>query len=98
MSKLNHGGYEKMAQLQQRSDQLTAQSKPLRDRIANFVARRPYTKFTYVDPVPNFDSKRIHGPICRLIKMKNPETSYALEIAAGGRVFLIYINLIQNVS
>lgn len=86
MASLNFGGENEIIQLQERAQQLTQESRNLKDTIYNFTARRPYTNFTYTDPTPNFDRRQVHGPICKLIKVKSPETAFALEIAAGGRV------------
>lgn len=79
-----------MTQLQQRGQQLTQQSRQLDNRISTFVSRRPFTTFTYdASRIPNFNHRQVHGPICRLIKVKDAQATFALEIAAGGRVFFI---------
>lgn len=95
MASLNFGGEDEIIQLQNRAQQLTQESRNLKDTIHNFTSRRPYTNFTYTDPTPNFDSRQVHGPICKLIKVKSPETAFALEIAAGGRVNIVSQNKIK---
>lgn len=79
-----------MAELQSKSEQLSRESRNLKDRVYNFLARRPYTNFTYTDPVQNFDKRQVYGVICRLITVKNPEAAFALEIAGGGRVSIFF--------
>lgn len=89
LTKVNFPGEDAMNQLQQRREQLRNECHNLRSRVADFVARRPYTTFAYTDPTPNFDRSGVYDTVCRLIKVNNPATAFALEIAAGGRVSLL---------
>lgn len=98
LAKLNYGGEDQLIKLRQHGEQLTQQSRQLKERINSFVARRPHTTFTYTDPTPNFDRRQVYGAICRLINVKNPETAFALEIAAGGRVFFVVLKLIFYIT
>lgn len=61
----------------------------LQERIENFTARRPYTKFNYSDPETNFNKQSVKGVVCRLIKCCDNRNCLALETAAGGRVRLV---------
>ena len=52
-----------------------------------FVASRvPRLQFEYTAPTPGFDHSRVKGPVAKLIRLKDPATATALEVAAGGRV------------
>ena len=55
--------------------------------------RFPQLKFDYRDPEKNFDRNKVHGLVAKLIKVESPETATALEVAAGGKVFVtVYYN------
>lgn len=48
--------------------------------------RFPHLQFDYKDPEKNFDRRKVHGLVCKLIKVKDVKTATALEVAAGGKV------------
>ena len=48
--------------------------------------RFPQLKFQYRDPEKNFDRSKVHGLVAKLVKVKDPSTATALEVAAGGKV------------
>lgn len=77
-----------MQELQNTKRRCVQESRSLQEQVEYFTARRPYTKFVYRDPETNFNRKSVVGVVCRLIKLKNPETAAALETAAGGGVSL----------
>lgn len=60
-------------------DTLTAQ---LQGRLA----------FHYTDPVKGFDRSKVKGIVARLIKVKNPKHSTALEVVAGGKLFQVVVD------
>lgn len=55
---------------------------------ANFIFyfRFPQLHFDYKDPEKNFDRNKVHGLVCKLIKVKEVRAATALEVAAGGKV------------
>ena len=53
-----------------------------------FFFRFPHLQFQYRDPERNFDRSRVKGLVAKLIKIKDPNTASALEVAAGGKVRL----------
>lgn len=77
---------EKMTELLDRRRSLHKEIQQLQERIENFTARRPYTKFRYSDPEPHFNKRSVNGVVCRLIKCDDTKNCLALETAAGGRV------------
>ena len=45
--------------------------------------------FSYSDPRPGFDRSKVHGAIARLVRVEDPSTSTALEVAAGGKLYQV---------
>lgn len=75
-----------MKELLEKRRVLYQEIRVLREKIENFEARRPYTKFHYSDPEPNFNKRSVKGVVCRLLKCEDSSYCVALETAAGGRV------------
>lgn len=55
------------------------------DRLSAQVAGR--LNFEYKDPHKNFDRSRVKGLVARLVQVKDPAHSTALEVAAGGKLY-----------
>lgn len=52
----------------------------------SFTGRFPQLQFDYKDPEKNFDRSKVHGLVCKLIKIKDVKMATALEVSAGGKV------------
>ena len=48
--------------------------------------RFPQLRFDYTDPEKNFDRRRVHGLVCKLVQVKDTANATALEVTAGGKV------------
>ena len=48
--------------------------------------RFPQLQFDYKDPEKNSDRSKVHGLVCKLIKIKDVKMATALEVSAGGKV------------
>jgi structural maintenance of chromosome 2 len=48
--------------------------------------RFPQLQFDYTNPEKNFDRSKVHGLVCKLIKVKDVKMATALEVSAGGKV------------
>jgi structural maintenance of chromosome 2 len=72
-------------QLQDQIRKLTEQSDSLKRKIANI-------DFTYSDPTPGFDRRKVKGLVAQLFSLpeKNFKSATALEICAGGRLYNVY--------
>lgn len=57
--------------------------------IHSIYDRFPQLQFDYRDPEKNFDRKKVHGLVAKLVHIKDVHSATALEVAAGGRVSLI---------
>mmetsp|Transcript_31114 Transcript_31114/g.66657 ORF Transcript_31114/g.66657 Transcript_31114/m.66657 type:complete len:1214 (-) Transcript_31114:156-3797(-) len=68
-----------VSNLQEKVDTLSAQ---LQGRLA----------FNYTDPVRGFDRSKVKGLVARLIKVKMPNHSTALEVVAGGKLYQVVVD------
>jgi len=51
--------------------------------------RNVHLQFKYSDPSPNFDRSRVKGIVAKLIRVKDPRYTTAIEVVAGGRVSFV---------
>lgn len=57
--------------------------------------------FQYRDPDRGFDRAAVKGVVARLVRVKDPATTTALEVAAGGKLYQVHhalFNEIRNAS
>ncbi|CAM9477580.1 unnamed protein product, partial [Ectocarpus sp. 6 AP-2014] len=64
--------------------------KEVVDRLSAQVAGR--LSFEYRDPERNFDRSRVKGLVAKLVQVKDPAHSTALEVAAGGRLYQVVVD------
>lgn len=56
-------------------------------KITDFLGfRHHHLQFKYNDPYPNFDRSRVKGVVAKLIRVKDPKYTAAIEVVAGGKV------------
>ncbi|XP_056633840.1 structural maintenance of chromosomes protein 2 [Diorhabda sublineata] len=91
ISKLNYSE-EKMGELQSQRRILTQEIRNLKEKIDNFYVRKPYAKFSYSNPEPNFNRRSVKGVVCNLIKCGDTNACMALETAAGGKLFNVVVD------
>ena len=48
--------------------------------------------FNYSDPVRGFDRSKVKGIVAKLISVKQPKHSTALEVVAGGRLYQVVVD------
>eukprot|EP00903_Cladosiphon_okamuranus_P020312 g18637.t1 len=60
------------------------------ERLSAQVAGR--LNFEYKDPHKNFDRSRVKGLVAKLVQVKDPTHSTALEVAAGGRLYQVVVD------
>ncbi|XP_044253418.1 structural maintenance of chromosomes protein 2 [Tribolium madens] len=87
-----HFKEDRMNDLKNRRTQLSEEMKVLRRQVDNFEMRNSFTQFRYRDPEPNFNKKSVMGVVCRLFKVKDETACYAVEMAAGGRLYNVVID------
>ncbi|CAN0229623.1 unnamed protein product, partial [Ectocarpus sp. 12 AP-2014] len=64
--------------------------KEVVDRLSAQVAGR--LSFEYRDPERNFDRSRVKGLVAKLVQVKDPAHSTALEVVAGGRLYQVVVD------
>lgn len=57
------------------------------DKLTAQLAGR--LSFQYQNPMPGFDRSRVKGLVARLVTVKDPAHSTALEVVAGGRLYQV---------
>lgn len=57
------------------------------DKLTAQLAGR--LSFQYENPMPGFDRSRVKGLVARLVTVKDPAHSTALEVVAGGRLYQV---------
>ena len=75
------------AQLEKRIRALQGEAEGLRRKVAGL-------DFSYSDPSPNFDRRRVKGLVAQLFNLpaEQAEAGTALEIAAGGRLYNVVVD------
>lgn len=72
--------------LNEQKKALSIEIDKLKNQV-NVVEQQYYQlRFNYEKPEPNFRDSSVKGQVARLIKLKDVQTAYALDIAAGGKV------------
>ncbi|XP_014219096.1 structural maintenance of chromosomes protein 2 [Copidosoma floridanum] len=91
LSKLN---YEEgsLESLEQQKGALIREIRRLSDKVDNFESNYPQLRFYYKDPEPNFRRDSVKGLICKSITVKDRTAAYALEMAAGGRLYNVMVD------
>lgn len=64
----------------------------LRERLDALSARLESCDFHYSDPYPNFDRKKVFSIVARLINVRDPRMTTAVEITAGGRLYQVVVD------
>ncbi|XP_057332971.1 structural maintenance of chromosomes protein 2 [Microplitis mediator] len=78
--------------LQQQRQQLNQDLRGINDQIDHFLARHPQLRFEYSDPELNFNRKSVKGLVCTLFSLKDRNAAYALEVAAGGKLYNVIVD------
>eukprot|EP00049_Salpingoeca_infusionum_P003732 m.70226 g.70226 ORF g.70226 m.70226 type:complete len:1213 (+) comp12252_c0_seq3:40-3678(+) len=77
--------------LRERKLTLEQQHRVLSEEVDGLSAKLAALDFTYSDPVPRFDRSKVNGLVASLITVKDVDTSTALEITAGGKLFQVVV-------
>ncbi|KAF7989538.1 hypothetical protein HCN44_008212 [Aphidius gifuensis] len=64
----------------------------LKENIDQFTSRYPQLRFNYQDPSPNFNRDSVKGLVCTLLRLKDKKTAYALDVAAGNRLYNVIVD------
>lgn len=53
--------------------------------------------FQYKDPDRGFDRASVKGVVAKLVRVKDPATTTALEVAAGGKLYQVNLKIFKNI-
>jgi structural maintenance of chromosome 2 len=83
--------YNQKSALQTRIRELQQQADGLKRKVANI-------EFTYSNPSPNFDPKRVKGLVAELFTLQKDHTraGTALEVCAGGRLYNVVVDTVAT--
>ena len=81
-----------MFHLQSGQEVIAREVQQLKERIDYFETSRPFVKFGYTDPEPNFNRNHVRGLVCKLIKIRNEEQFTAIETAAGAKLYNVVVD------
>ncbi|XP_029049101.1 structural maintenance of chromosomes protein 2 isoform X1 [Osmia bicornis bicornis] len=91
LKKLNYeDGY--VEQLKEQRNVLRNEIRVLQEKADHFESQYPRIRFEYKKPEPNFDDRSVKGVVCKLMTIKDRRAAYALDIAAGARLYNIIVD------
>ncbi|XP_043795262.1 structural maintenance of chromosomes protein 2 isoform X1 [Apis laboriosa] len=91
LKKLNYkDGY--MEELKEQRYKLRNEILALEEEIDHFESKYPQIRFEYQKPDSNFNHNSVKGVVCKLITVKDKNAAYALDIAAGGKLYNIVVD------
>ncbi|KAK2575757.1 hypothetical protein KPH14_003647 [Odynerus spinipes] len=76
---------------------LKSEIRSLEEKIDELEIQYSQLRFNYEIPDSCFDKNSIKGMVCKLLTIKNKETAYALEVAAGGKLYNVIVDT-ENTS
>eukprot|EP01134_Creolimax_fragrantissima_P000493 CFRG0493T1 len=78
--------------LQTERNEMARRVRQLQNLVDGLQADNRGFTFDYADPERNFDRKRVHGLVARLLQILDSKYTNALEVAAGGRLYNVVID------
>ncbi|CAM9698542.1 unnamed protein product [Chrysoparadoxa australica] len=92
MSTLNYDP-EEASKLQQVCDTEKAAIRDLRETVEGLSAQLAgRLNFDFASPAPGFDRSKVKGMVANLVRVQDPATSTALEVAAGGKLYQVVVD------
>ncbi|GBG85993.1 hypothetical protein CBR_g40806 [Chara braunii] len=83
-------------QLEDMKARETQAVRSLRVKRDELLASVTGIDFVYSDPVRGFDRSKVKGIVARTIRVKDPSTSLALEVGAGGKLYNVIVDTEQT--
>lgn len=71
---------------------LTEDVHHLQEKFDTLESKVPHLNFQYTNPEPGFDRSKVHGLVCKLVKVQDPETGTALEVVAGSKLYNVVVD------
>jgi len=80
-----------MQQLEEARDREVAEVRRCKDEVDRLSQEVAGCDFKFSDPRAGFDRSRVRGVLAKLVHVKDPATSVALEVAAGGKLYQVVV-------
>eukprot|EP00775_Hariotina_reticulata_P003904 gene3904-4158_t len=83
------------AAAEQLAETLQAENAAVRsakEAVEVLAAQMSSMDFAYRDPERNWNRSRVKGVVAKLVRVKDPASATALEVAAGGRLFQVVVD------
>jgi structural maintenance of chromosome 2 len=74
------------------ADEARAAVRTARDRVDELSSQLASINFQYKDPEKGFDRGRVKGVVAKLIRVTDPKSATALEVAAGGKLYQVVVD------
>lgn len=71
-------------------------AQSLRDKFDELNSQLAAVNFDYKDPSRGFDRSKVKGVVAKLVRVQNPKTTTALEVAAGGKLYQVVVDSEQT--
>ncbi|XP_026666450.1 structural maintenance of chromosomes protein 2 isoform X2 [Ceratina calcarata] len=68
----------------------------LEEELAQLESRYPQVRFDYKKPDPSFNPNSVKGVVCKLITVRDRRAAYALDIAAGAKLYNVIVDSETN--
>ncbi|GLC36640.1 hypothetical protein PLESTB_000125000 [Pleodorina starrii] len=81
-----------MRSLEARREGARGQVQRCRDAVKALEGEVSGIRFDYTPPHRGFDASKVHGPVATLVRVKDPATALALEVAAGGKLHQVVVD------
>ncbi|GFQ76740.1 structural maintenance of chromosomes protein 2 [Trichonephila clavata] len=91
INKLNYqeGQYEGLLAKEKK---LNRELSTYQEELESIFARFPQLSFDYVDPIKNFDRRKVRGPVCMQMEIKDAKEALALDVAASGKLYNVIVS------
>ena len=82
--------------LESRVSEEKARVQELQDKVDDLNSQLAAVNFDFRDPEKNFDRSRVKGVVAKLVRVQDPRSTTALEVAAGGKLYQVVVDTEQT--
>lgn len=83
---------EKVSELESRRDRAEAAVRDAQEKVDVIAGQLAGLDFKFKDPEARFDRSRVKGVVAKLMQVKDPAMSTALEVVAGGKLYQVVVD------
>lgn len=87
---------DRSEELQAHKHTLKNEIRCLQEKIDLLEQRYPRLRFYYKKPDLHFKEDSVKGLVCTSLKIKNKDAAYALDLAAGGKLYNVIVDTEHN--